>query len=526
MASSGNVALLAFDACDADLVRNLAAAGKLPTFRKLFDDWASATIRNPYGIFVGALWPSFFTALSPARVRFHCWETISPETYEHRITNPREIVGQPFWRRLSAAGRRIAILDVPHARVDGPVNGLEIFEYGCHDRHFGFHTFPRELADEIVARVGFHPVFTVDPYAERQFAPDDYVYREGLLRTAEEERALLRDILDGVERKNQLSKWLLERDRWDLFISVFGESHAIGHQSWHLHDPSHPRYDAVVARSVGDPLERVYAALDRALADHLSVLGNECTVLVLLSHGMGPHYDGTHLLEEILIRVEGAERPRTENGFAVRLAQAAWGRLPESIRGALRRRVRRTRPARSSEAISRAGRRYFLSPNNSVYGGIRINLVGREPSGRVRPGQELDAVCEQIRRDLLSLVNIETGEPVVRAVERTDDHYNRAPVDELPDLFIDWNHNALIETVWSPKTGTVHAPYRHWRSGDHRPGGLLFAAGPNIPLRSNLGDVVNTDLGPTICAMLGHQLEGVDGRPVPALLSASGKLSR
>jgi predicted AlkP superfamily phosphohydrolase/phosphomutase len=538
MASSGNVALLAFDACDADLVRNLAAAGKLPTFRKLFDGWASATIRNPYGIFVGALWPSFFTARSPARVGFHCWETISPKTYERRLTNPLEIVGQPFWRQLSAAGRRIAILDVPHVRADGPVNGLEIFEYGCHDRHFGFHTSPRELAAEVVARVGLHPVFTVDPYAERQFAPDDYIHRDGPLRTAGEEHALLRDMLDGLERKNQLSKWLLERDGWNLFISVFGESHGIGHQSWHLHDPSHPRHDAALARSLGDPLERVYAALDRALADHLSMLGNECTVLVLLSHGMGPHYDGAHLLESVLMRIEAADHHAMGGSPAVRIAKAVWTRLPENARAALlapasaalRRRVRRDPLVPYDDidvgATNREGRRFFRSPNNNVYGGIRINLAGREPSGSVRPGRELDAICEQIRRDLLSLVNVETGEPVIRAVERTDVHYDRAPIDELPDLIIDWNRNAPIETVWSPKTGTVHAPYRHWRSGDHRPGGLLFAAGPNIPLRSNLGDVVNTDLGPTICAMLGHQLEGVDGRPVPTLLSASGKLSR
>ncbi len=224
------VALLAFDACDVDVARTLAAAGKLPTFHKLFDEWASARIRNPYGIFVGALWPTFFTALSPERVRFHCWETISPSTYERRLTNPCEIVGQPFWRQLGAAGHRIAILDVPHGRVNGPVNGIEIFEYGCHDRQFGFHAFPRDVVDEVAGRVGFHPVFRVDPFAERQFAPDDYVRRKARLRTIEEDRALLRDMLDGLERKNRLSQWIFERDRWDLFISVFGESHTIGHQ--------------------------------------------------------------------------------------------------------------------------------------------------------------------------------------------------------------------------------------------------------------------------------------------------------
>lgn len=525
-----SVALLAFDACDAGVVRTLAAAGKLPTFRKLFDEWASAKILNPYGIFVGAIWPTFFTALSPERVRFHCWETISPATYERRLTKASEIVGQPFWRRLGAAGRRVAIIDVPHIRVKGPVNGLEISEYGCHDRHFGFHASSPQLADEAVDRVGFHPVLSVDPFAERQFAPDDYLHREARLRTIEEERALLHDMLDGLERKNRLSQWIFERERWDLFISVFGESHAIGHQSWHLHDPSHPRYDGAAAKSIGDPLERVYASLDRALAEHLSLLGKQGNVLVLLSHGMGPHYDGTQLLEAVLLRIEALHQSAMGGSPLVRVAKAAWARLPESARMALspaaaamlRRRARRNPPAISEEvdsgAANRAARRFFMTPNNSVYGGIRINLAGREPSGRVRPGRDLDAACEFIRRELLGLINVDTGEAAVRSVERTEAYYDRAPDDELPDLFVDWNRNGPIETVWSPRIGFVHAPYLHWRTGDHRLNGFLFASGPDIRPRTNLGQIANGDLGPTICAMLGHRLDGVDGRPVPALL--------
>jgi len=29
----------------------------------------------------------------------------------------------------------------------------------------------------------------------------------------------------------------------DLRLVVMGESHAVGHQQWHLHDETHPRFD-------------------------------------------------------------------------------------------------------------------------------------------------------------------------------------------------------------------------------------------------------------------------------------------
>jgi len=87
----------------------------------------------------------------------------------------------------------------------------------------------------------------------------------------------------------------------------------------------------------------------------------------------------------------------------------------------------------------------------------------------------------------------------------------------MPDLFVDWERTAPIETVWSPKTGLVHAPYTHWRTGDHRPDGLLLAIGAGVPRDTVLPCVDLEDIAPSIAARLGVGLEDVDGRPVPWL---------
>jgi len=107
---------------------------------------------------------------------------------------------------------------------------------------------------------------------------------------------------------------------------------------------------------------------------------------------------------------------------------------------------------------------------------------------------------------------------VVRSVVRTDAYYQRDKIDELPDLLIDWNHQTPVETVWSPKTGVIHAPYWHWRTGDHRPGGLLCAVGTNIAAGADLGLIENRDLAPTICALLGVDHADAEGGPIPAFM--------
>ncbi len=364
----------------------------------------------------------------------------------------------------------------------------------------------------------------MDPHRERHFAPDDWYARAGDRRTLAEERDLAAALLAGARTKSRISLELLDAQP-DLLISVFGESHAVGHQLWHVHNPAHPNHDRERAAALGDPVVDVYAELDRAVAEHLDAAGPETTFLLLLSHGMSEHFDGTHMLHEILRRLDAAERG--EAAFArPGVAERAYARLPASGRRRARKAIAalmRRREVGVWEDFGvedRAAQRFFNTPNNTVFSGIRINLAGREPSGSVEPGAELDRVCEQLGADLVELVNVDTGGAAVDGVGRTDDHYDREELDSLPDLWVDWNRSAPIERVWSPKTGFVHAPYKLWRTGDHRPDGLLLARGPGIEPGPK-PPIVSLDLGPSIADRLGVELEEVDGKPVAWLAGAA-----
>jgi predicted AlkP superfamily phosphohydrolase/phosphomutase len=527
MRSPRPILMVAFDACDPALARNFAEQGHLPTLRYLFERSARCRVNNPVGLFVGALWMNFATGVHPDRHGFHCWDEIDVASYERRLTEP-ESREPTFWRQLGERGRRVAALDVPHVKIGEPVNGIELAEWGCHDRHFGLRSWPAVLAGDIESAFGLHPIFGADAYEAKQFAPDDYVLRAGDVRTLDEERALLDGLCRGIEAKRRLSATLLAEDDWDLFLTIFGESHAVGHQQWHLHDASHPRFDGRVTEMLGgDPLLQVYRRLDAALADLLAAAGDDATVLVLLSHGMGPHYDGTHLLDEVLSRIDkfnGGQMQRGRADYALRnlmrsLPQPLGRAVTAFAVPAIRRRAANGGPTACREFVSaaeRANQHFFLEPNNSVYGGVRLNVMGREPRGCVQPG-DIDMVCAELTKDLLSLVNLDTGKPVVKTVERSDRYHRRKPDDTMPDLFVEWQRDALVETVWSPKTGIVHAPYSNWRSGDHRPQGLLLAMGPGIPTGTTLPSMQIEDFAPSLSARLGVELDDVDGRVVPWL---------
>jgi predicted AlkP superfamily phosphohydrolase/phosphomutase len=492
--SPARVLFVGLDAMDRDIARDLAARGRLPTLASLLDTSAWAETNNPVGFFVGGLWPSFCTGSSPARHGFHCYLQLIPGTYEVARFDQRDIRLPPFWKALSDRGLRCAVVDVPITPVTGRTADTHITDWGTHDKMLPFDASPPERRSDVRHHFGDHAVAgKCDGYALRG--------AYGQLRD---------DLFAGVEGKARLSEQLLSQGNWDLFVTVFGESHCVGHHFWRLHDSSHPAHDPVLAAQLGDPIEDVYTALDAKLGRLLTRVGDDTVVFVLLSHGMGPHFDGDHLLTEVLRRIEDADGP-PPRAVALR----------EGLRRYVRRARRWGRATVRPELTSVDGsRRFFRVPNNEACSGVRINLVGREPAGRVCPGPELEALVEQLREDLLALTNSATGRPVVTHVIRTSEAYSGDRLDILPDLLVEWSREAPITEVSSPKIGTVKKHSGAMRTGDHRPGGLILARGPSITPGPLGRDVSVTDLAPTIAAVLDASLPGVDGKPVSSLTGA------
>ena len=313
---------LALDACDHALMVDLARAGHCPNIARMLDEGASVETVAPYGTFVSSTWMTIATGLEVGHHRYYTWVQVAEGRYDLRHTSPREARGTPFWTTLSDRGRRLAVLDVPHSDVPASFNGAFLKEWGCHDRHHGTASVPADLVDQLDDLVGGHTYGTMPPpRGDDQFAPCDYVLRAGPHRTLDEQRQLYDLILRGLDAKRQASLHLLAQGEWDLFVSVLGESHCVGHQLWHVHDVDHPRHDPAARRLLGDPLADVYVRLDAIVGEHLAAAGPDATCFVHLSHGMGPHYDGDHVLDEVLRRIDESDRTSVPTGWRTRLAQ-------------------------------------------------------------------------------------------------------------------------------------------------------------------------------------------------------------
>lgn len=502
MSHREKVLCIGIDAGDKDLIWQWSQSGDLPNFHELFQTGAWGVTQNPPGLYVGAIWPSFYTAVSPASHSRYCYRQLVPGSYEIGRVSSRNVKKEPFWDALDRAGKRVAVIDVPKTYPSPLSNGLHIVDWGSHDPdRAGFVTWPESMLPAIVQRFGIDTVHNCNAF--RQTGEEFVDFRDHLI--------------DRVTKKTELSEHYLEQADWDCFLTVFSESHCIGHQCWHLHDDQHPKYEQRLVDIAGDPIREVYKALDKAVGRLIRKTGTDTNVIVFASHGMGPHYDATFMLDDILLRLEGLPPPgekQRDDHLPPLLQRVA----PRKIRNVTRRVRNKARRALGLDESARlARRRYFPIPNNDAYGGIRINLAGREPRGVVSPGKEYDECCDKLARDLMELTNTVTREPLVNDVLRSTDLYDGENLHYLPDLLVEWNRRRPVSEICSPKTGPITGAYKKCRTGDHRSEGLVFMTGQSIVPGKLQSPVSVMDLAPTIASLIGVQLDHVDGRPLVPL---------
>lgn len=521
------VLVLGIDAGNPALLLQWAEDGALPNIRSLLTRGLVGETRSLDGFFVGSTWPSFYTGVTPARHGVHYGVQLKPGTYEfHRPASGEFVKCAPFWSHLSRAGRRVAILDVPLSRIDPSLNGMQVVEWGSHDALYGFQTWPSQVAEAIHSRFGEHPLGSSC---------------DGVRSSPQEYEALTDALVRGVRTKASLTRHFLELGEWDFFIQVFTEAHCVGHQCWHLHDVTHPGHDPSISSATGDPLRRVYAAIDTAIGEVLGDAG-DALVVVLVAHGMSHWYGAQFLLKEILFRLDVAHPPADSPAragvvpAALAGARQVWRHLPDSIRS----RLAPLRQRLTQDGV-RGGRLLNLDVdprvslcfpvnNGLAVGGIRLNQVGREPEGILEPGRATDEFCDSLREALLGFVDERTGRPLVRRVLRTADLYAGEHLEDLPDLLVEWsdetptgsslirNGAGALVRARSPKIGVVEGVNHYGRTGEHRPQGLFIAAGQGVR-PGRLGKVTSIlDFAPTFAGILGVRLPQSDGSALDVLL--------
>jgi predicted AlkP superfamily phosphohydrolase/phosphomutase len=328
-------------------------------------------------------------------------------------------------------------------------------------------------------------------------------------------------LIAGPQRTANAVIDLLSRDAFELLWLNFSVAHKAGHHLW---DPAvvvGEPLDVETERGLRDGLAEVYRAIDAAMGRVLEVLPDDTDIIVFSPTGMGPNTSRGDLLPGMLEAVlAGKARPAERSGSGVR--SPVWSlrsKIPVSWRAAIARALPDSIVADlTTRLYMRADwtRTRAMAVPGENKGYIRINLKGREREGIVDPGA-VDELTESIVRGLLTFRDPDGSAAIVR-VERMRDVARGAPFAAgLPDLVVFWGDapGMRLDRVHSPQFGEIaRGGVGSGRSGNHTDDAWAIVV-PGRSRSSPPGRALRiTDIGATICHLLGADLSGLSGAPL------------
>src|SRR5215510_13453578 len=401
------VLMIALDAAEPQLIEQWMNDGSLPNLQRLRARGGYGRLASTADWLAGSPWPSFYTGTTPADHGVYHFLQWRADHMALARPSPDWLPLRPFWRELSGTGRRVIVIDLPMTFPPEPFNGVEISGWSTHDRLAPPASYPPALLDWVCREFG------PPPLSAEVYGPQ----RPKLLLQLRDE------LIRSTQRVADLATALLGREAWDLFMVGFGATHRGGHKLWDLSGTwgdIRPGEQAELSHALRD----IYIACDTAVGRLLEAVGEGTTIFVFSLHGMGPNTSRADLLPTMLDRIltrEAKSSGRSEqSGYLKRLLSL----IPPEWRHSVKLRLPLSWQDRLTTLALMGRLDWAAAPAFSliadIQGYIRINLRGREATGIVKPGEDYDRLCAEIKEGLSTFIDADTGEPVVESVIRID----------------------------------------------------------------------------------------------------------
>jgi predicted AlkP superfamily phosphohydrolase/phosphomutase len=284
------------------------------------------------------------------------------------------------------------------------------------------------------------------------FDDEEYVRQTGIV--LEERLALFERALNDYED--------------GLLFFYFSSSDLQSHVFWWDSDEEHPIRSGSEAQKYFDHIKKLYERLDAVIGEVFDRHGSTATLIVMSDHGFGNF--GRQFNLNSWLRDWGYLGPPECTSI---MKDVDWSRTTA----------------------------YGLGIN-----GLYLNMKGRERDGLVEPGEEREALLQELISRLEAVTDVD-GKRVIRGVYRSDQIYQGNATALAPDLIVGYyrGYRASWATCLGDLTPEVLFDNDSAWSADHcadalEVPGVLFS---NRALSSQSPSLV--DLAPTILAEFGLQ---------------------
>lgn len=500
MSANGRVLIIGLDAATFDLIEPWVQAGLLPNFQHLMRVGAWGRLESTIPPVTSVAWNGFVTGKNPGKHGVFDFVRREPDGYGIRVINGGYRRATPFWRLMDRKGLHVGVVNMPM-------------------------TYPPDQLEHGFVVSGFDA-----PGLE-----SDFVYPEGLKQillrngykihpTKASRHAWAIDLFDLFRAQEDTFWELFDTQPWDVLAMVFMQLDVAQHLFWRDMETADPEFGSVISQ--------LYQEADELLGRVFMRLDGNTTLFVVSDHGAGPLKKAVSinqwLCREGLLAFRKPHTLSVAGSRALRRGMTLLNTyMPSSIKTVLKKRFGRTRDQVESYLLTsqldwNKTRAFALGE----YGGIYLNVQGREANGVVSPG-EYDQLRGEVAQRLTTLRDPDSGQPVIQHVYQREDLYYGPYLEEAPDLVLHWDYAYDCRERAGPEgRGVFESEIAlkefadHIKTGVHRQHGVLLAYGPAIEPGRVEGALL-IDVIPTVLHLVGLPVpEDMDGRVLTEALRA------
>ena len=354
------------------------------------------------------------------------------------------------------------------------VRGIVRFYLMASSPHLKLYMTPINIDPEKPALPISHP-FTYAVYLAKTQG------RYSTLGMAEDTSALNEEVVD--EDAFLAQTYLIHQERARMFfdalqktprgavVCVFDITDRLQHMFFRHLDRTHPANRGRDVTKHAQAIKKLYLEMDDLVGRTMGELGDDTVLIVMSDHGFKPFRRGVNLNSWL-----------HQHGFL-------------AVKGAL------TGADMFQDVDWSRTKAYAVG-----FGGIYLNMSGREANGTVQPGEEAEQIKREIKEGLKRLHDEQEGVHPVREVYDSKEVYTGPYVSEAPDLIVGFRPGHRV--AWRSVTGGIGRTIiedneRSW-SGDHNFNppdvpGMLFC---NRKITSESRPSI-MDIGPTVLDLFG-----------------------
>ena len=331
---------------------------RLPNIRSLMEAGVYGKLHSTDQPITVPAWTSMMTSKDPGQLGFYGFRNRANYSYDELFfANAGYVKEKTVWNYLSRGRLSSLLLGIPQTYPPKPLRGLMVSSFLTPSKDVQW-TYPAEAAAEVEAAAGGE--YTIDV--------KDF-------RTEEKDR-LLKQIIEMTRRRFRAFRSLIKKD-FDFNMMVEMGVDRIHHAFWRFMDETHRLYEP--GNRYEHAIRDYYELIDAEIGAVLETLPDDVSVMMVSDHG-AKGMVGAIAINEFFIR-EGlltlketpSEQVRMKNSMVDWENTRCWG-------------------------------------EGGYYSRVFFNIEGREPQGRIPPGEvdrfraelieKLEGICDENGRNI------------------------------------------------------------------------------------------------------------------------------